>query len=321
MDALTDEVFFAVAAFLAPADLLRLASTCARFGSRPVIVEPPHTGKRRKKIRVEQWRRTSVAKASGATSLAEAAAKKIVDANSRWTDSELLHKKGSETWLAVYHRLYLLRTRPIWYRRIGTGLNYVKGDYSHVRQKRDITGHFGAAICQEVMTEGRNYMEFTITGVENTFRLGVMRPVNGWDAKGDKQFWKEPGDHDKQSGYDEFCIRQTRAGVPGFVGSTHQSFHIYGSFYRPAAWEVCLPPGYSHVVGLLLDLNTGSLMQSLNGGNFRVIQSGLVGHFCWAGEVGKDRWANAYSDRPNEGAIKIARAPVPDRLEDDLQYL
>ena len=85
-----------------------------------------------------------------------------------------------------YRRLHQLRSGPVFYRLIGNGRKHVKGDLAHVAEKRRRHGNScqGIAVCQEIMTDGRHYVEFAVTEGSYDMRPGIMRPIKEWDAKG-----------------------------------------------------------------------------------------------------------------------------------------
>ena len=91
----SDDIVYALAAFLPPKDLVNLALTCKSFGGAA-------SKKKKSWSRIEEVARRQVSAAKD-------------DVKFKWRQSDLLTIEGQESWIAVYNRLHLLRTSTISY--------------------------------------------------------------------------------------------------------------------------------------------------------------------------------------------------------------
>lgn len=287
MDAFTDDAVLTISCFLSFCDLLNLGLTCQRFGARPrvdVDVDVDYEAR--------PW-----------SLMEEAARQRVTDATAKheWINSDILIRRGSESWIALDHRLHrLLRMSSsslVFHRLIGNGIAYVKNDPSHVQVHDDAlsSGQYplgsSCAICQKVMTCGKHYAQFTVTR-EGYIEVGIMRPIQGWDTR-DLKTMHPRGSYD----YTRFCRQRNDNRV--FEGDVHWYLHQtspdnYGrsNFLRN-----------DDVVGLLLDLDQGILSAYKNGRCLGVKKDGLVGHYCWVASV---------TNAVYRGAVMIESAPLPE---------
>jgi hypothetical protein len=133
-----------------------------------------------------------------------------------------------------------------------------------VRRTKGMYVLFRTAASKAVMRAGRHYVQFTVMRGSNMF-CGVIRP--GWDVE---------GGHSAQA-----------------VGG-----HC---FYSTYSWRVRGPTRYGDRIGMLLDLDQGSMTVYKNGERLGVMATGLSGEYSWAVSL-------AY---PGSSA-RIEAAPIPD---------
>lgn len=252
MDTCTDDNIFAIAVFLLPRDLYNIALVCKHFGQKHNATSQKMPTKRRQR-RQGSW----------PWSMMEEASRRRVSAakNSKhnpWRDSQLISIRGKESWMAVHQRLYSLQCSLVFSRIIGSAINHVDGDITHIRGRKKETVGFSVAIGQKVMKAGRHYAEFTVTNGGKIY-LGIIRPIHDWPKKKIKHadFWAH-------------CRRQIDS---GYQGSVHQHYH-YDE-------RNTLEKG--DVIRLLLDLTRGTLTVYKNGESLGTeVRSGLAGYYCWS---------------------------------------
>mmetsp|Transcript_36178 Transcript_36178/g.78033 ORF Transcript_36178/g.78033 Transcript_36178/m.78033 type:complete len:224 (-) Transcript_36178:501-1172(-) len=211
MDAFTDDAVLAISYFLSSRDLVNLGLTCQRFGATPRVDIDVGVGV---DYEARPW-----------SLMEEVARQRVADATAKheWRNSDILIRQGSESWIALDHRLHrLLRTSSsslVFHRLIGNGIAYAKNDPSHVQVHDDAlsSGQYplgsSCAICQNVMTCGKHYAQFIVTR-EGYIEVGVMRPIQGWNTRDLKTM------HPRGSnGYTRFC--RQRNDDREFEGDVH----------------------------------------------------------------------------------------------------
>ena len=202
LETCTDDNILAMASFLLPKELVNLALVCKLFGGKNVAAARPAAGKRRREGRpwsaMEEASRRRVSAAKN-------------DRHDPWRDSDLIMIWRKESWMAVDHRLHLLRSSYAFSRIIGSAIGHVNGDITHVQQRRREMVGSSVAICQEVMKSGKHYAEFTITG-DGIIYVGIIRPIHGWSKK-----------RMKHGEFRAYC--QNWSG-PGYVGDVHQFYFV-----------------------------------------------------------------------------------------------
>ena len=102
METFTDDTVVAVASFLSPRDMLSLALTCKRFGSKHM------------EIRVaSQSQILETHNTCNNISLMEVAACTVL--HSKWTEDEkkALPRRGDESWISLYQEFLLVFCLPL----------------------------------------------------------------------------------------------------------------------------------------------------------------------------------------------------------------
>lgn len=296
MEDLTDDTFFTLATFLAPRDLVSLASSCKRFG---VGGQTRRRAKRTKK-------RRKAANGGAELSLVEEAARRIMglaeSERERIEYKSMLQRRGGLSWLRLYDRLHLLRTSLV-FTHFNEFFRYRNGDATHIRPKlsRVRSMHwrtretYGSpfALCQGfIMKEGKHYAEFTVTEGRRAFP-GIVRPAKQW-------FDSNPSYVNFGGNYNVFCQRQSESGVQGYSGDANSHCHFHYSQYTQC-WPLSGEDGDDIKLGLLLDLDEGTLTFYCNGSSKGVVKRGLAGHYCWA-------MAAIVDSVPS---VRIRKAPLP----------
>jgi len=187
----------------------------------------------------------------------------------------LPHYEGEST-LADYHYLQLLR-KPLVFDQL-VGAEYVNsGDKSCIRHSGEEFGRYETAFSINVLRTGKHYATFKHNG-HNLF-VGVMRSGQanqracGIPCK--KQFYQNfsqtHGDCNNDNNihsclyhsYSGDCFSSDWSGSDNEYESWEGSEKIYGE------------------IGLLLDLDEGTLTVYKNGRKLGVMKRGLAGSYCW----------------------------------------
>ena len=218
------------------------------------------------------------------------------------TDEErgCLPKYGDESDIGLYRALELLR-QPLSFDELAGNVFSLRENRARVTQCGP--GGWSAALSGHVMRGGRHFVEFTIasSSIMLQVNLGVIRPVsltNGIDFNAD---WAGMVDPIFVSSDWKFEIseklrsqRTVKWGDSNIhccvydcdVGSC--SLTDWGSNTRsPWWWQGEEGSGGSGTVGLLLDLDGGTLSVFKDGRRLGVMKNRLNGEYCW--------FVNAYS--------------------------
>ena len=263
-----------------PRELLNLALTCKAFG----------------------WRRpTSTLNCS----LVEEVARQAV--SSRATDAEMSilprYASGTTTWLSILHRYEHLLDFDV---LLGGYIEYLNGDKTTVCAK---DGFNGVAVSSGyVMRSGAHYAEFQING---TPYIGVVRPMPGLDAGAyDDEFnffdhrfrldFLAQRSDDWGNGSVHACLYCPRYGSTGCTDWDDEG--------DDEGWEGRLRERCTSgdTVGMLLDLDDGTLTVYKNNRRLGVIKDGLSGPYCWYVNVdGNDTVAIIKANLPTAAQVDV----------------
>jgi hypothetical protein len=245
-----------IISYLLSLDLLNLGLTCKRFG-------------------VSDDNEKSVIKMSADTLVHEVATEEQLAALPRY---------DGESPLADYHYLQLLRA-PLMFDQLVGDIEYVNsGDKSCVIGGQVRGGsYWKTAISNNILRAGKHYATFEYTG-HNLF-VGVMRPGQanqracGYPCK--KQFFQNfsPTHAERYNNNNVHCCLYYTGN-----GASYSSNWLDGtplSNFR-GTWDgrEGMPSGDK--MGMLLDLDEGTLSVYKNRRKLGVMKRGLAGPYCWA---------------------------------------
>jgi len=264
-----------IMSYLPSFDVLNLAITCKRFG-------------------ISDNDKTS--------SLIEKCASIVIQ---DFATDELLgalpHYDGEGS-LADYHYLQLLKA-PLTFDQLVGGAVYMisienEGDKSCVTTNvpgNSTTGYWGIALSNNILRAGKHYVTFDLTmGNEGTFWLGVMRPGQAnQNARGAPIFpeffhnFSRYMVHGEDNNDVQCCMYNIYSGFCHF-GDWGDSNHSESR----RDWEGMETMRSDCEIGMILDLDEGTLSAYKNGRFLGVMKRGLAGPYCWVasiykGEVGK----------------------------------
>jgi len=197
----------------------------------------------------------------------------------------LPHYDG-ESSLADYHYLQLLREPLIFDQLIGT--KYVNSeDKAFVRKVN--YGEWGTAISDNVLRAGKHYATFVCNTEIIGLLMGVMRPGHANQYANQRgplhpvfynhytrRLGQEDNNNDIQccmyNGYDGFCHSSDWRASSNSTSTTTRlnwegSENMYSDIIEP--------------IGMLLDLDEGTLSVYKNGRKLGIMKRGLAGPYCW----------------------------------------
>jgi hypothetical protein len=248
LTATPDEAAILIACALGSAtDLLRLAAACRRFALK-CIAAP----------RAPRAASSSAAAAAAQElemwSIAEEAARRWI-ADCTEQERNWVPRRGRESWLGLMWEVESLR-RGVVFGRSHAAMT-LSEDGALATVDRAIYGCFITAASKAVMRAGRHYAQFTVvSGIYKFF--GVIRP--GWDVEGGEE----------TDAVDGHCFYDTFSGhsppLPGYRDwEGKQSAQKEGDR-----------------IGMLLDLDQGSVTVYKNDVRLGVMATGLSGEYSWA---------------------------------------
>ena len=228
-------------------------------------------------------------------------------------EKALLPKHDDETYAQLYHRLLMLRLPLRFDHLIGRHIAYrTEGDKSAVRVMTAPSGYdwnLSTAICLgQVMRSGRHFARFTPTEYTAAIHVGIIRPILVEGASDQPIFspfartfmaldlqrtsrWGEGSSAD-------CCFYSFKDG-----GCRHRRWPHASKRTEWNAMERCNP---EDTVGLLLDLDRGTLSVYLNERRLGRMLGGLIGEYCWSVTLSS-------MQSPSSG-IKIERGHLQDNL-------
>ena len=282
-----------VVPYLTAADLTSLCSTCRGFGAH----REQHGGE-------------------SSLSMVQEAARRAILREQTKTERVALVRYPGESWIAVYHQLLELRA-PLSFDVLSpTTVQHEDGGTTRVifgpghgtespltvfrRRFGDLQAHrrtFGSqngdACSKHVMRGGKHFVEFSnIRGYG--MMAGLMTPPLSTAPKNGCMFQCSSG-----------LILRSNWDVETRITDVPQ-WEVNHLWRRRQQLEFRIFPDdpYGNIageIGLLLDLDAGTLTAYMNGRRLGVICEGLVGEYCWV--------------TSGLGAISVKRGAIPDDAE------
>lgn len=275
LDSLDNDIVILFASYLHSQDLVSLSLTCRRFSSK-----------------------------NEGLSLMDYTAMQIIN-NSHQDEREALPKLANQTYIEVYSELEQYRGPRLFGQLIGQDISYVNDDKSHIKYNGE---RVVSAICNHIMRAGKHYATFTMDS-NNTRMPGIIRPLPNWDKKGLDKF--DPSD---QGNFDELQKERTERwgdGSVNFCGLlTGVTGHCFWSRWQGTNSDELggrvgnVRFSLGDEIGLLLDLDVGTLSVFKNGRRVCVMKDGLSGEYCWCGVI-------------SSGQLRIEKGPIPTSIVGD----
>ena len=245
-----------IASFLGESrELLNVALTCKSFGWRRPTSAPDWSF-------VEEVARQGVC--------------------SRATEDEMSslpqYVRGTTTWLSILHRYEHLLLFDV---LLGRSIEYRNGDKTTVH---NATNWICTAVSSHyVMRSGTHYAEFQITGTPD---LGIVRPMPNLDAGafGDYGFFVG----DIEDFYPAFLAQRSDGwGACNIHACQYSCGHgvvewtDWNDYYPIENYEGMDDCNSGDTVGMLLNLEEGTLTVYRNNRRLGVLKDGLAGSYCW----------------------------------------
>jgi len=269
MDSFSNDIVIRFASYLSSQDLVNLSLTCRKFGSSQLH----DTG----------------------SSLMEDTAHQII-CNAKDHERDALPRMANQTYLELYSELEKLRAPRVFDQLIGDRISYVDNDKSHTKYTKKERNYLrpNTAICNHVMRAGRHYATFVIGGTDIHFaQIGITRPLKNWDKKRLECFDPKDRDH-----FDELQQERTdkwgdstvqvcslmassrrlpNGNVLGLNTVLTSSWQNDGGALEQHRWDQEVAFESGDKIGMLLDVDAGTLTVYKNGRRVGIMKDGLSG--------------------------------------------
>jgi len=296
METFTDDTVVALASFLSPHDILSLALSCKRFGTK-------HMEKIREEGAVQSLETHNTC---NNISLMEVAVRRVLHA--KWTDEEkaALPRHGDESWIGIYQEFLVQFRMPLQFDKlVGEGISYVEStDKTKVCTNRYLGDSSATAICSNIMRAGKHSASFQINddSMQNGARCGIMRPttnditsLNECSPVHDDLSRFSLKEYEMLYGDDNFdcCMldsnslawKRVRRMWKEWIDLGSNQFSLrMKSRCKVLRWtdRARRIDGPLFTIRLLLDLDEGTLDVYQNERHLGTMMTGLVGEYCWA---------------------------------------
>jgi hypothetical protein len=234
-----------------PMDLLRLARACRRFAIKCIAAPAAH------RTTAASGGTAAAAQQAEMWSIAEEAARRWI-ANCPDQERGWVPRRGRESWLGLMWEVESLRRGAV-FGRSHADITLAEGG-SLATKRVYGQGHSRAAASNALMRAGRHYALFTLVGdvdaSSSVMFFGAIRP--GWDVEGRTSAAHEDG----------HCFYYAHTGC-----------HFPGRH----DWEGMQPAhDEGDRIGMLLDLDQGTMTVFKNDERLGVMATGLSGEYSWA---------------------------------------
>lgn len=253
-----------VGAYLRPTDLVNLERTCGKFG------------------RIQGGERRSLANEAAHQMFASASAE----------ERHALPRYEDESNISLLRQLCLLREPLHFGQLIGKHISYTSStSKSSVTNTLPPAVQFSActAICGQTMRGGKHFAEFHMHADEEGWvtMVGVIRPLPGWDAKEIGSFAPVAIDASSSLSRDLLAEHTSRWGSGDLHCCAYYCFDgecwctNWAVTNSGEDWEGREAIQEAGKIGLLLDLDRGTLTVYKNGRRLGRMKSGLSGEYCF----------------------------------------
>ena len=258
IDSLDSDIVIRFASYLCPRDLVSLSLTCRRFGGG--------------------------SDADSGLSLIEDTARQII-CNAEKEERDALPRMADQSYIEVYNELLKHREPRVFDQLVGPNLSYVNDDKSHVKLVGE--SNVNTAICNHVMRAGKHYVTFTIGGFRANVQVGLIRPVKDFDKRNYKSFGlltpsyfgKLENERTERWGDScvYICVLRLISGNCALGGRRW--------FFHDETWDGQESFRVGDDIGMLLDLDAGTLAVYKNGRRLGVMRDELSGDYCWVSSM------------------------------------
>jgi len=303
MERFTDDTVVALASFLSPHDMLSLALTCKKFGDKNGADNKKRSAAREEDTREVRQRTDSI-------SLMEVAAHTVIFALATEDERNALPRRGEESWIGIYQEFIVVFHTPLQFDKLaGDSISHVdNNDKTKVCSSPREVYDCGIAICSNIMRAGKHCVSFQFNlsyRLSLAISCGIMRPTTN-DITTLRKCHPVCDDlssfslKDYESLYNDnnidCCLMDTSMGH----GSIRKRWKMWKesellAMYEDQREKVLEQNEFqsfdwggiehnneaSYKIGMVLDLDEGTLDVYKNDRRLGTMIRGLVGEYCW----------------------------------------
>jgi len=244
-----------IISYLPSVDLLNLALTCKKFG---------------------------ISNEEGDKSLIEKSARIAVHELATEEELATLPYYEGKNALEEYHYLQLLRGPLTFDQLVGT--QYVISEDKTCVRYIGNTAAMATAFSNNILRAGKHYASFEVEQYEGGFCVGVMRPgqanLNAIGTPLRQEFWQNFSPSIEYNNNIQCCLYYSSTGkccISDWKGPADFN----------GTWDGMETMSSGDEMGLLLDLDEGTLSLYKNEVKLGVMKRGLAGPYCWAASMYK----------------------------------
>ena len=251
---------YKIASYLPADGLLNLALTCRRFGVEPL----PESDD------------------GSSLSLIEETARRIVHDVATEEEKNALPCYDEDNWLSKYNYLLSLRIPLKFDQIVGQKIDYVEGNKSRVVHR---LGLWSTAFSNNIMMAGKHYVSFEASrSLQRTphFLAGVMRPGEAMQNAKNNPLSSCFFEHFTQcEGSVQYNNDVNCCMYSAYDGCCLSSDWGHGRYSAGETWDGVERTSSPCKIGMLLDLDEGTLSVYNNERKLGVMKRELAGHYCW----------------------------------------
>jgi len=160
----------------------------------------------------------------------------------------------------------------------------VGAKYINREDKSCVCNPWGAgwmtALSYNIMRAGKHYTLFTPLGDDKNLQVGVMRPGQANENARGSPCHKEFFQHFSRTHVERYNNSSVHCCMYNHYGKCNSS-GWHGSDFVNQRWEGMESTTSGDDIGMLLDLDEGTLSVYKNGRKLGVMKRGLAGPYCW----------------------------------------
>ena len=240
--------------------------------------------------------------AHGGLSLIEEAARRLFVCASVWERS-CLPRYDDEGWIELYRHLLMLRSRLTFDKLVGVNIQHGE-DQTMIQTVPGLSWRSSALCTNHVMMSGRHFAVFT-TRLGSLWTIGVIRPVQmRFDLYGGAEFdpvWEFYWEDLRNEWTERWGSRWRRSNVNCCNVTNFGYCQCYDWINKQARSGISHEYDSRDPIGLLLDLDRGTLSLYQNGQRIQLLKVGLSGAYCWYASVGNE-----------DASVSIERGSAPE---------
>ena len=292
METFTDDTVVALASFLSPHDMLSLALTCKRFGDK-------NGTDNKKRLAAREEDTSDVRPKNESISLVEVAARTVLFALATENERNALPKRLNESWIGLYQEFLSVFRLPLQFDKlVGGSVDYVEDtDKTKVCTKLGVQPTYNTVICSNIMRTGKHSVTFQVndpSSIYSGISCGIIRPttnditvlLNCSPVLNDLWRFSLKEYEMLHSNNVDCCLTSMANAELVDMDEEQREQAERQNRNQPFIWDGQEETKEtSFKIGMVLDLDEGTLDVYKNDRRLGTMMTGLVGEYCWCSVV------------------------------------